>query len=278
MPPANSRTEVRPWRITFVLAFGAVTVLTHLPTVSPLGPEHVPPDKLIHFLAFGALALLFERARWLPSVLAIVIMAAWLPIDEWTQGLVSPNRQSELADVVGGWLGVATAGCMLLCLRPPDNPAMRPGWEHFRRAVDLFMFHVKGGLGATVVAGVVGTAIVVIVYVSIWGQGGWIDGYAGTIATLTGLLVAGVLWWILVTMTWPPANPPLPVIPVLVWWFAIPIGLLGWIAGWMLEGLGLPGQSAPLALFGLVVVLAARIRPIFCSACARACVDEELDS
>jgi hypothetical protein len=260
------------------LAFVVVTVLTHLPNVSPLGPEHVPPDKLIHFLAFGTLALLLERARWLPSALAFVIMAAWLPIDEWTQSLVAPSRHAELADLVGGWLGIITAGWIAYSLRPPVDPALHAGWERYRRAVDHFMFRVRGGLGATAVAGVIGASIMVVVYISTWGDGYQFNALAGTHAAVIGLLVAGIVWWILVNMTWSKADPPLPVMPLLVWWLAIPIGVLGWILGRLLEGEGLPGQGVPLALLGLAIVVTARIRPIFCSACARACVDEEQDS
>lgn len=90
-----------------------LAILTHLPNMHLIPPAAEPTvwqlDKAGHVVLFGLLALLLARA--LPgggrgaALLAVVVAAAYVPLDEYTQQWAA-EREFSLADMVAGWIGI----------------------------------------------------------------------------------------------------------------------------------------------------------------------------
>ena len=104
------RRLTKPWRLVFVLYACALTLSTHWPQLD-LGmvtDTQTAPDKLLHLFAFGGLAFLLIRTRWLRTIWAVgVVTFMWTLLDEITQALPVLGRQSSVTDILAGELGVA---------------------------------------------------------------------------------------------------------------------------------------------------------------------------
>jgi VanZ family protein len=102
---------VRWIRVALPVYWVAVVAATHYPRVQI--PGEIPKsDKLVHFAAFGMLALLFWRllaARGLTARsvwLAAAVLIPYATIDEYTQQFV--GRHTELADWIANIAGIVT--------------------------------------------------------------------------------------------------------------------------------------------------------------------------
>jgi hypothetical protein len=104
--PLPHSQSLRRRRWLFVVYALALTIGTHWPKLqidSPLPNT----DKVIHFLAFGGLAFLLWRSRWLHSLpMLLLIMLPWIALDEWSQGIPGLNRNPSMLDFVAGAAGV----------------------------------------------------------------------------------------------------------------------------------------------------------------------------
>ena len=135
----------RPWRYLFVGYLLLLTIGTHLPNPE-LGPPGgpAPPDKLFHLFAFMGLTILLWRSRLLPLTwLVPTVIAIWVPIDEWTQGMTSPSRTVAMSDLIAGWMGVMAAGCTILALSPIGPYPYRAGRRRFLYLLDRAMMDVR---------------------------------------------------------------------------------------------------------------------------------------
>lgn len=105
-----SRTRwERLWLIALPVYWVALFVATHYPRVRI--PGEIPHgDKLIHFAAFGLLALLFWAAlrprdgrfvAW-----ALPVLVAYAGFDEWLQQFV--GRFTDVMDFVANTAGIVT--------------------------------------------------------------------------------------------------------------------------------------------------------------------------
>jgi hypothetical protein len=139
-----------------------LTAGTHWPRLQ-LGSESVPaPDKIIHMLAFGALAALLWLTGWFRRPWhAGAVAALWVALDEGSQGLSILGRTSSLADLLAGELGVLVAVAWCWALRPVGGPGnrVRLAWHAFVREevfarprgwVALGLGAAEGALGALV--------------------------------------------------------------------------------------------------------------------------------
>jgi Zn finger protein HypA/HybF involved in hydrogenase expression len=101
----RARRVARPWRVALVVYALALTVGTHWPALALGSDEQPSPDKLLHMLAFGGLAILLWQARWVsPPWLSVVPALVWTALDELTQGLSVLRREVSLQDMVAwGW-------------------------------------------------------------------------------------------------------------------------------------------------------------------------------
>jgi VanZ family protein len=100
-------------RVALPVYWSALLLATHYPRVRI--PGEIPSsDKLVHFLAFGILALLFWRfltARARPPTAATVWIAAavlvpYATLDEYTQQFV--GRYTDLMDWIANVAGVVS--------------------------------------------------------------------------------------------------------------------------------------------------------------------------
>lgn len=146
-PDLTLRTRMaKPWRYLFLGYFIVLTFGTHLPN-----PELAPasdlalPDKLFHMFAFMGLTLLLWRSRLLPLTwLVPTVVAIWIPIDEWTQGLATTSRTVAISDLVAGWMGVAAAGCTILALSPIGPNPYRAAQRRFLYLLDRSVMDIRG--------------------------------------------------------------------------------------------------------------------------------------
>lgn len=143
---SNLRSRmVMPWRYLFFGYLLLLTIGTHLPNPE-LGPINGPalPDKLFHFLAFMGLTLLLWRSRLLPLTwLVPVVVAVWVPLDEWTQGLASASRTVAVSDLVAGWMGVVAADAVILALSSIGPYPYRVARRRFLYLLDLSVMDLR---------------------------------------------------------------------------------------------------------------------------------------
>ncbi len=239
---SRPRRAILVWRWACLIFFTSLTTLTHWPTMDPLGPEHTPPDKLLHFLAFGLLAILVERAALFPKAwMAFLLVALWAPADEWTQQTFSSNRTLSMLDVAGNWIGVLAAVIIAFALAPAHRIV---------RAIDDMAIPGNGGLVAGIVGAVVSLVVFPLLFAGLW-LGFAIS--AGTLCTLLALATGVLVSWPLVRRSWNRVGGPRWPIPPAVSWVAIPIGIA---AGWGLALAsaygGYPGLGTPWMLCGAI--------------------------
>ena len=134
---ATLRPLLRPLAALTGLYTAVLVFATHYPRPEHLLGVNRPPDKMLHFLAYGALgllaaALLAVAGRWSPVRVAILAagLAAFAAIDEVTQPWF--GRTAEPLDWVYDLIGVATGIAVIAVARwcrcgAPRSPGHKPG-------------------------------------------------------------------------------------------------------------------------------------------------------
>ncbi len=263
------RTDSRHWRWAFVIWFTVLTVMTHLPRSNPLGAEHRPPDKLLHYAAFGLAALLLVRTRWLPTWIALLLLLAWVPFDEWTQSLVSEQRMFEWADIIGGALGVATVGVLAAALSRPKVGA--DAWRRYDTCFDHVTSPTHGGLVALVSGALAGGGTLVGLYTALFRPD---NPWPGTVAMLMGIVVGLATCGLVLLRRWLAIGGPRVPMPGLHWWLIALVGsCMAFMVGAGMGEYGLPSLGTPSMLFVFVLLLSIGIRRRLDWACAHAQAD-----
>ena len=109
-------------RVVCIVWCVLLTIGTHLPQAPPVeNPVFESPDKLLHFIAFGVLAVFLMCSDWIRNVGVLwLLLTTWVLVDETTQDMFSRNRFFSSEDVLAGALGVFAALCWYGALRPPQ--------------------------------------------------------------------------------------------------------------------------------------------------------------
>jgi VanZ family protein len=118
------------------LAYTAVLVfLTHYPKPQELLGEDLPPDKMLHFLAYGVLGFLVTaavvaRGRWSWRTAAITgtALAAFAALDELTQPWFGRNAEplDWVWDLIGILAGIAAVAAVRWLLRSQLGRVLQP--------------------------------------------------------------------------------------------------------------------------------------------------------
>ncbi len=227
--------------------------------MDPLGPTHPSPDKVAHFFAMGILAILLERSRLLPrSWMAFVCVLIWAWIDEWTQGLVSAQRDASWPDIVCGWFGVVAAGVTSLALRPPMTTSSESPWQRMEATLDGMVGRGGGGVFAAAVASVTCVVAFPLWFSFFWKVFGWSQASVCLLlALMTGLVVAAPF----IRKSWQQASGPRWPLPPYLAWLLIPAGLMcGWWCHQTLKAMGLPSFGWSLMMLGAIDGMAIAIR------------------
>ncbi len=120
------RRIARPWRLAFVAYAVVLFTATHWPELE-LGTEERPaPDKILHLLAFGWLAIMLAQTRWLRrpwQVIAVVL--AWAALDEVTQAIPILGRTFSWQDMLAGQFGVLLVAAWWWALSPDGGRGNR---------------------------------------------------------------------------------------------------------------------------------------------------------
>lgn len=130
------RSRVAQVLVAGSLAYTAVLVfLTHYPKPQELLGEDLPPDKMLHFLAYGVLGFLVTaavvtRRRWSWRTAAItgVALAGFAALDELTQPWFGRNAEplDWVWDLIGILAGVAAVAAVRWLLRSQLGRALQP--------------------------------------------------------------------------------------------------------------------------------------------------------
>ncbi len=133
---------LRHLRVVFLLWFVLLTVATHLPQATPSDNAVLDmPDKLFHFVFFGALAFFFICSNWVrPIFFSWLIMALWTFLDEYTQDLLPINRPFSFGDLLAGELGVFAAYCWKGALHLPQLNEVRNRTESVLASTKNWIF------------------------------------------------------------------------------------------------------------------------------------------
>lgn len=138
-----ARRARRAWLLVFLSAFCAIAIATHWPNVHVGDPER-PPDKIIHFIAFGGLAALLWQTGWIKSRLALFAAGIGIAlVDEVTQSIGVAGRQSSVEDVVAGALGVFVVVAGTWAFAPMGGVAANLRQQR-RRVAEQFVFSRAG--------------------------------------------------------------------------------------------------------------------------------------
>lgn len=144
--PARRRS-VLGWRIVLGLYAGALATGTHWPQLQVGDPQH-PADKLLHFTAFGGLALVLWQARYFRRVISLFLVTlAWTALDELSQAVPGIGRSVSYEDVVAGTMGNLCTCLLLWATRPLPHAVARLRRQRFDSMIDLILSRPIGWLG-----------------------------------------------------------------------------------------------------------------------------------
>jgi VanZ family protein len=119
------------------LGYTAVLVfMTHYPRPQELLGEDLPPDKMLHFLAYGVLGFLvtaavaaFSRWSWRTAAVTGLLLAVFAALDEITQPLF--GREAEpldwVWDLIGLAAGIAAVAILRRLMRTPIGCRLQAG-------------------------------------------------------------------------------------------------------------------------------------------------------
>ncbi len=146
------------WRVFFWGLLALTFLLSHRYQADPTGESIESPDKMLHFVAFGAITFLFIGTRYIKSTLFLFLLATgWVIIDEWTQHLFPNNRTWSTADVVSGELGVLAAMCWKGACSSPKLQPLRDSFDEMLNSWHMWMM-----------LGVVGFTSMCISFLAVW--------------------------------------------------------------------------------------------------------------
>jgi VanZ family protein len=118
---------------------GALSVGTHWPRLE-LGDPTRPPDKMLHFVAFGGLAFFLWQARYVRRVTTLLLIGvAWTALDEITQALPVLQRSFSFEDVVASACGVLAVSAIIAATRPLGGPFARLRRRRFDLLLDALL-------------------------------------------------------------------------------------------------------------------------------------------
>jgi VanZ family protein len=140
-PPSWTYGSILRAKVARVLAAGSVAYtlvlvfLTHYPRPQELLGDDLPPDKMLHFLAYGTLGLLvtgtvvtFFRWSWRTVALTAVALAIFAGMDELTQPWFGRSAEplDWVWDAIGLVAGIATIACGRWLVRSPLARSLQP--------------------------------------------------------------------------------------------------------------------------------------------------------
>ncbi|MDZ4753259.1 MAG: VanZ family protein [Phycisphaerae bacterium] len=173
------------WRVLLGVYAAIVSVGTHWPRLQLGDPRH-PPDKLLHFVAFGGLAFLLWQARYFKRVRSLFVFGVlWTATDEVTQAIPGLGRSFSVDDILAGSLGVWSATMLIWATKPAGGPMTRLRRERFDGVLDLVLSKPSAWL-AFLTAGAAGSLIGMVVAVFINGYG---DDPSPFMAAITGMVL-----------------------------------------------------------------------------------------
>lgn len=152
------RLALRNVRIAATVYLVILIVATHWPklNVAPSGP---PIDKLMHFMAFGLMAVALACAQWFTKWWTLLLAAAvFTLLDEISQAKLSVGRHFDTTDVVAGWMGVIVAVALVSAFGPVggrNSLERRERWidaaaSLLARAAPWLLIGISGALGVLV--------------------------------------------------------------------------------------------------------------------------------
>ncbi|HRP63288.1 MAG TPA: VanZ family protein, partial [Phycisphaerales bacterium] len=166
---ARQRRIARPWRVLFIVYAAAMTTGTHWPRLDLSVGEIRAPDKILHMLAFGGLAFLLSRTRWVRSRwMLLFIMLVWAMLDEITQAIPILGRTFSWLDVSAGAMGIALVTLWLWVLGPVGGELNRRRQQFAEYVLDEMalrpvVWFLTGAAGL-LMAGATGTAAGLILW------------------------------------------------------------------------------------------------------------------
>ncbi len=161
------RRIARPWRVGVVLYAVALSVATHWPELELGTVEQPAPDKILHLVAFGWLAIMLAQARWLRQPWQVIAIAiAWTAVDEVTQAIPVLGRTFSFQDMVAGQLGVLLVGAWWWALSPVGGRGNRARLAMWSFVIADLLSDVRAWAVTAACAGagaaVVGAAVVLL--------------------------------------------------------------------------------------------------------------------
>lgn len=129
-------------RIAKLLAVGAVgytavlVFMTHYPRPQELLGEDLPPDKMLHFLAYGVLGFLvtaavaaFSRWSWRTATVTGLLLAVFAAVDEITQPFFGRDAEplDWVWDLIGLAAGIAAVAILRRLMRTPLGHRLQAG-------------------------------------------------------------------------------------------------------------------------------------------------------
>ena len=153
-----ARRAARAWKIVFLAALCVIATATHWPNIH-VGDPTRPPDKIIHFIAFGGLAALLWQTGWVKSRVGLVLAGLGIAVvDELTQAIGIQGRQTSVEDVVAGALGVVVVVAGVWAFAPVGGIAAFLRQER-RRVAEQFVFARLGPWLSLLSSAVFGIAV-----------------------------------------------------------------------------------------------------------------------
>ncbi|MFO0827369.1 MAG: VanZ family protein [Phycisphaerales bacterium] len=134
------RARATTWRrVALGIYAGGLTVGTHWPRLELGDPRH-PPDKMLHFLCFGGLAVLLHQARFFRLNLVLIVVAiVWIVFDETTQAIPGLGRSFSVEDIAASAMGAIVATAICWATRPVGGPAARVRRARFDLCLDRLL-------------------------------------------------------------------------------------------------------------------------------------------